>query len=395
MQVYVREEDGSLMGLEVEGGWNVLSLKEEIGDRSRIGVENLVLVVDGKELKEDGALLAEVGLEADAVIEMRLSAKELARRKLRELGVKLCGKEVIRAAWECNVEVLELLTKAGVDVNERGFGGWTALMSAAPNGDTEMIRLLAETGDLSNVHDAGLTALMLGAQTGQPTIVKLLLESNADLTVTDVYGNTALEIAVAHGHLETAAHLLEASPESSYRGLLNVAVSAEQPETLEMLLKMGLRDAGGMGALHTAAQMANLNMADIIICHTNKVDVVNDKQMTPLMVAVQAGSEPFVRFLVDHGADLTAVDVSGWSPVFYAAQYRRSSILDLVTSVESVNTNDVAGWTPLHVAAQHGHSCTVSYLLRNSANPLIRCHTGVSPKDIALQKGHKLVASLL
>jgi ankyrin repeat protein len=57
------------------------------------------------------------------------------------------------AAFARSVQLARLLLDAGADVNGRAEGGFTALHSAAQNGDEELIRLLLERGA-----DPGLTA---------------------------------------------------------------------------------------------------------------------------------------------------------------------------------------------------------------------------------------------
>ncbi len=57
------------------------------------------------------------------------------------------------AAFARSVPLARLLLDAGADVNAQGEGGFTALHSAAQNGDAELVRLLLERGA-----DPGLAA---------------------------------------------------------------------------------------------------------------------------------------------------------------------------------------------------------------------------------------------
>lgn len=69
----------------------------------------------------------------------------------------------------------EALVKAGAAVNERQSGGFTPLMSAAQNGDTEVARLLLAHGaDPSLRDDEGRSAADHARTAGHPEIAALL-----------------------------------------------------------------------------------------------------------------------------------------------------------------------------------------------------------------------------
>jgi uncharacterized protein len=81
--------------------------------------------------------------------------QEEAARLLLELGADpntLSRNEAVRvpplgtAAFVRSVPMARLLLDSGADVNGRGEGGFTALHSAAQNGDEELVRLLLERG---------------------------------------------------------------------------------------------------------------------------------------------------------------------------------------------------------------------------------------------------------
>ncbi|MFL5923270.1 MAG: ankyrin repeat domain-containing protein [Gaiellaceae bacterium] len=67
------------------------------------------------------------------------------------------------AAFVRSVPLARLLLDSGADVNGRGEGGFTALHSAAQNGDEELARLLLERGaDPSLASDDGRTPADFG-----------------------------------------------------------------------------------------------------------------------------------------------------------------------------------------------------------------------------------------
>lgn len=117
------------------------------------------------------------------------------------------------AAYNGQTEIVKLLIDAKATVDAQDTTGTTPLMFAAsaPNGKDSVI-LLLEAGAKINLVDNNehFTALMWAAAEGQAENVKLLLEKGADLTLTDIDGDTAESFAAKAGHTAVAQILKEA-----------------------------------------------------------------------------------------------------------------------------------------------------------------------------------------
>ncbi|KLI29725.1 ankyrin repeat domain-containing protein, partial [Brachyspira hyodysenteriae] len=85
----------------------------------------------------------------------------------------------------------------------------TPLMNAAYNGNINIINMLLENGaDINYTTDFGTTPLMMAASFNHFEAVKVLLENNADTSITDEDGRTALDWAKLE-NFEDIVELLE------------------------------------------------------------------------------------------------------------------------------------------------------------------------------------------
>jgi ankyrin repeat protein len=156
---------------------------------------------------------------------------------------------LLRAAKAGDLEAMQLLLAHGANPNLATATGITPLMAAAGNGaaglDTrgrykteaqaiDAVNVLLASGVKINDRDRnGQTALYGAAQWGWNDLIKTLVTHNADLTVKDVRGRTAADIAMgdsggASGRASVAAH-----PETA--ALLRQLMADARPPVAENL----------------------------------------------------------------------------------------------------------------------------------------------------------------
>ncbi len=126
------------------------------------------------------------------------------------------GTPLLAAASYNKVDGVQFLLDHHVDVNITSLGSYgTALHVACHKGHEGIAeKLLASGADPNIINIYGDTALSLAVQDGYWQIVKLLLpHSTKILNAQDAYGDTAIVHAARKGHLETVKLLLEAGAE--------------------------------------------------------------------------------------------------------------------------------------------------------------------------------------
>jgi ankyrin repeat protein len=252
------------------------------------------------------------------------------------------------AVLYAGVPTLDRLLKLGADVNKRSDVNATALMWAAT--DLEKVQLLLEHGAEVNARSSDMrTPLMIAARRpGNTAAVKLLLEHGANPN-------------------PNARPTTESSP-------LIEAAEAADAAAIELLLGHGAEVKNG-----AAEPALELGIdARCVQCTTLLVAKSLSRQDYSLALAGTAvlGDVNSVRLLLDHGADVNAVDPLGRTPLMYAAASDLLPLDEIKLLVErgaDVNAKDShklsgdAGLTVLDIARLHGDTPVVEQLIKFGA----------------------------
>ena len=104
------------------------------------------------------------------------------------------------------VECRRLIDTGEANVNgDRDHDGWTALHLASSRGYLEIVELLTSSGANMNIRTSyGWTALHLASYHGHLEIVQLLLCQGADMSIRTNNGRSALDMASSYGYLKVA-----------------------------------------------------------------------------------------------------------------------------------------------------------------------------------------------
>ncbi|XP_025092484.1 oxysterol-binding protein-related protein 1-like isoform X2 [Pomacea canaliculata] len=177
----------------------------------------------------------------------------------------------------------------------------------------------------------------------------------------------------------------------------------------------------GWTPLHLAAYFGHINTVKVLLEQGAEVNLVNVSGDTPLHRASYTGREDVVRTLLEYGADVAVVNVEGHqakdvtrsahvqqmleAAASHEAQQSQSELLEAAASgnmeklhlmlscpgAPSLSTADEFGNTALHLAALRGHMEVTVFLLQNGMNPTVKNSKGQTPCDLALSPQIKQV----
>jgi len=108
------------------------------------------------------------------------------------------------------------------------------------------------------------------------------------------------------------------------------AVSESDSNTILQKISAGYdvnsRDGNGYTALHWAAYSGEFGAAQVLVDHGAEIEAVDNARMTPLLVAASYDQVSVVAYLVSRGANVSARDNAGWTPLAYAVSNRDTEL---------------------------------------------------------------------
>ena len=315
------------------------------------------------------------------------------------------------AAAENNLAAVDVLLAGGANVQARSAGGFSPLMFAVRAGHKDMAALLIDAGaSPEETLLDGTSVLVLAAKNGHYELGAFLLDAGADPDADDqgwtalheikwtrrpnlgynnpppiITGNMSdldfIRALASHGaNLDTR---MTKEPNNRYRNVLNrvgstpflLAAKAADVEMMRLLVELGadplIPNEDGTTALMVAAGVGiwavgespgtnaeALEAVKYALELGGDVTTIDDNGDTALHGAIIRGSEPLVRFLLDQGAELDALNEKGWTPlriargVFYSNTGKRwpeieTLLLELGADESLVKgaDNTISDWT--------------------------------------------------
>lgn len=153
-----------------------------------------------------------------------------------------------------NTVLLEMLLRAGADVDAQDRYGSSALHQAALGGHQRAVQVLVGHGaDVGAVTDDGSTSLHCAASSGSAGVTGVLLGSRPDLDAMDENGDTPLLVAVQGRHLEVVELLVDGGADVGATNVEGVTAMGWAESNRDEAVKAVLlrRGAAGSGVENT------------------------------------------------------------------------------------------------------------------------------------------------
>jgi ankyrin repeat protein len=261
----------------------------------------------------------------------REAARTAIARKADVNAAQVDGTTALHwAAEQGDVDMADLLIKAGARVTVRTRESVTPLQLAAVNGSAAMIDRLLKAGADANASltTAGDTALMMAARTGKTDAIRVLVEAGANVNAKETWGGTTpLMWAVSEGHPESARLLIEAGADVNARSHYIAAANGRGFEGRTPLAtrtdeKPEEFASGWLTPLMFAAREGDVEMARLLVTSGADIDAGAGDGKTALALAIFNGNYDVASFLVDNKADVNKADAQRFTPLFWAVDRR-------------------------------------------------------------------------
>jgi len=282
------------------------------------------------------------------------------------------------------------------------------LFVAIDSGNVAMVEsLLTETPALMDArNEAGMTPLLLAVSTRQPELANWLLDHGADPTLARENGLTALHYAALRGFPNLVERLigegLDVNVQTNAQSTpLLHASGAGQFEATKTLLDLGANtelpnDYGRTPLLNVARETGDVEMARLLVEHGANVDALDTFDDSPIVLAAWRGFASVVDLLLDHDAEVPVDGDRGVQLIKYSAERGLDRLMTRLVEggADLTHANDQGGGL-VHSAAVGGSAEMVDLLLEQGLEADSRDLFGWTPLHYAAVKGRGEVVETL
>ena len=169
--------------------------------------------------------------------------------------------------------------------------------------------------------------------------------------------------------------------------------SASVVELIKRGMDVNTVDRAGNTLLTQSVRLNMPELFDYLLQNRARLNIRNQNGETALSIAAYTGQFPYVKRLVEAGAE---VNFFGWSPLAYAAYTGHANIVDyLIQHGAEVNAKTENGSNALFFAARFGHEEAVDVLLKNGADATVANENEETAVDWAAKSGNSSIENKL
>jgi ankyrin repeat protein len=350
----VNQNDGTKFSRHVESK----NFKQKVEDWGFPQFMKLTqLYEEGAGYVKDNTISVEVQVEI-------IRESQRKKNKLKHTSAAACSFTPLHwATYKSAADGVELLLKAGANVDAKDTRGRTPLDWAAYLGDLPVATLLIKMGAKATCFDSeGFTPFHKAVLNGHLPLIQLLVDEGADVNAKSLNNTTPLQLAFRSNRIGIAEVLIR-----KYGADLNCV------------------DKAGRTPLHWAAFNGDLDTTTFLFSAGADISARDNDGYTPLHKAVWRGKLECVRLLLERGAIPTIPSCKGYTAIHVAVQANDiPCTLLLLRYGDDINSQDNEGFTLLHKSVQNGNLCMTKTLLDHGADISLANSVNPSPLQIAI-----------
>ncbi|XP_053168667.1 receptor-interacting serine/threonine-protein kinase 4 [Hemicordylus capensis] len=163
-----------------------------------------------------------------------------------------------------------------------------------------------------------------------------------------------------------------------------------QPQDVDLVFD------GNSSLLHLAVEAGQEECVKWLLLYNANPNLTNKKGSTPLHVAIEKKNKSIVELLLARKINVNAKDEDQWTALHFAAQNGDElSTRTLLEKNALLNEVDFEGRAPIHIACQHGQENIVRIFLRKGVNADVKGKDDWVPLHYAAWQGHLSIVKLL
>lgn len=342
-----------------------------------------------------------------------------------------CQTPLHYAACKGNAESIKILLKCPeVNLCLTDTSGGSVLHSACGNGRADVVRLLLKAGAQlmvwDNEHQTPLHHASAADEEGAEVLREIIAFAKEQggcienwklvdmVNDQDNEGESILHMAVDLGNIDVCRTALENGSlvnlcRNNFGTPLHKAATTGDIEIVKLLVHYGAdleaQDITGETPLHKASNYTRVTVIKYLLEKGCDIDVTDQDNTTPLIMAsYNGGSEAAatVKLLLNHKADISAVDSSDRTAIYWAAQENAIEVVKVLLNEITITKcqylieqTDRYDNTPLHIAAEKGFKNVVQMLIDHHADVECSNDEDLTPLHLAAINGNKKVAIAL